>query len=65
MAWPVIIHKSVLEWIIVWALPYSITDGVGQDVKIASVKQHPTWNPTTLQDDICILKLSQSVQYSR
>jgi hypothetical protein len=41
------------------------TDGVGQDVKIARVTRHPSWNSATLSDDICILKLSQPVQYSR
>jgi secreted trypsin-like serine protease len=43
----------------------STADGVGQDVRIARTIKHPGWNPSTLSDDICILKLNQPVQYSR
>jgi Trypsin len=41
-----------------------LADGAGIDIRIGSVIQHPSWNPTTLVNDICILKLTQTVQYT-
>ena len=35
------------------------------DISIARSIQHPGWNSNTLSDDICIVKLSRPVTYSR
>jgi hypothetical protein len=42
----------------------SSADGNGIDVRISAVNKHPSWNPTTLANDIVVLKLSQNLQYS-
>merc|ERR1711953_1559289 len=35
------------------------------DVSIRRIIQHPGWDSNSLENDICILKLSQPIQYSR
>merc|ERR1711953_1437865 len=35
------------------------------DVTIRRIIQHPGWDSNSLENDICILKLSQPIQYSR
>merc|ERR1712173_232372 len=39
--------------------------GQAVDVSIRRIIQHPGWDSNSLENDICILKLSQPIQYSR
>lgn len=43
----------------------SSSDGNGVQQRIASVTQHPQWNSRTLANDITVIKLPQSLSYSR